>query len=349
MIKRQKIIVVVALIFLISCFISGVYVMHVRGIAFLRKEQRWSIGIYVGESPFDLVSAENINNPVLTAEDITDVSADLVADPFMVRENYTWHMFFEVMNTHTNQGDIGLAISNDGFNWIYKQIILDEPFHLFYPYVFKWKNEYYMVPESYQANSIRLYKAVDFPTQWSFVGTLLDGRDYVDPSIFHFNDTWWLFTTSTTSDILRLYYADKLMGPWTEHPQSPIIIGDANIARPGGRVLLFDDQIVRYTQDDIPTYGNQVLVFEITKLTTTSYEEKEVSGNPILKASGTDWNTNGMHHIDPHQIGENEWVASVDGFVEVLVFGFNYYRIKHLVFLFIFINYLLISLPYHVF
>ena len=71
------------------------------------------------------------------------------------------------------------------------------------------------------------------------------------------------------NDLLRLYYANDLMGPWIEHPKSPIVAGDANIARPGGRVVVFDGRIVRYTQDDDPTYGNQVRAFEITELTTT--------------------------------------------------------------------------------
>ncbi len=84
------------------------------------------------------------------------------------------------------------------------------------------------------------------------------------------------------------------MDPWTEHPESPIIIGDANIARPGGRVIILDHRIVRYTQDDDPTYGNQVRAFEITELTTTSYEEKEVPESPILEASGNGWNAEGM-------------------------------------------------------
>ena len=139
----------------------------------------------------------------------------------------------------TNQGDIGLATSNDGLSWTYKQVVLDEPFHLSYPYVFKWKNDYYMLPESRQAKSVRLYKAVDFPTKWSFVGTLLNGS-YGDPSIFRYAGRWWIFSETSPKryDILRLYYADDLMGPWTEHPESPIIMGDANIARPGGRVLV---------------------------------------------------------------------------------------------------------------
>jgi len=326
MIKHQKVvIIVVALVSLISGFISGVYVGKLRDVPFVTKQENWSIGIYIGESPFNFVSPENISNPVLTAKDVTDVPVDFVADPFMIKENSTWYMFFELMNSQTHQGDIGLAISNDGLNWVYKQIVLDERFHLSYPYVFKWKDEYYMIPESYQADSIRLYKAVDFPTQWSFVATLLCGN-YVDPSIFRYDGRWWIFagTNPEGNDILRLYYADNLMGPWIEHPESPIIERDANIARPGGKVLVFDGRIVRYTQDDDPTYGNQVRAFEITELTTLSYEEKEVPENPILKASGTGWTSDGMHHIDAHQIDENKWIACVDGYKRSFGFGLEY-------------------------
>jgi hypothetical protein len=325
MMKRQYlvIIIVVALVCLIIGFISGVYFGATSGAPFVAKQSEWSIGIYIGESPFNLISPETIRNPVLTAKDVTDVSAQFVADPFMVKENSTWYMFFEVMNGQTNQGDIGLAISNDGLNWVYQQIALDEPFHLSYPYVFKWDNEYYMIPESCHAYSVRLYKAVDFPTRWSFIRTLLSGDYYFDSSIFRYNDRWWIFT-SDRNGILRLYYADDLLGPWTKHPESPIVVGNANIARPGGRVLIFDGRIIRYTQDDDPTYGNQVRAFEVTELTTVSYEEKEVTGSPILKASGNGWNAAGMHNIDPHQLDEERWIACVDGYRVTLVYGFGY-------------------------
>jgi hypothetical protein len=231
-------------------------------------------------------------------------------------------MFFEVLNTHTNQGDIGVAVSKDGLNYVYKQIVLDEHFQLSYPYVFKWEDEYYMIPESHEAYSILLYKAVDFPTNWSLIARLIRG-DYSDSSIFRHDDRWWMFT-SDRWDVLHLFYADNLTGSWIEHPESPIILGDANIARPGGRVLIFDDRIIRYTQDCDPTYGNQVRAFEITKLTPTRYEEKEVSESPILTPSRTGWNAQKMHHIDPHQIGEDRWIAYVDGYREGLVFGLEY-------------------------
>lgn len=277
-------------------------------------DSEWSIAIYTGESPLNLVSPKSINNPILTAKDVTDVPAEFVADPFMIHENETWYMFFEVLNAHTNKGDIGLATSQDSFNWNYQRIVLEEPFHLSYPYVFKWNHEYYMIPETAQTSSVRLYKATSFPTQWTFCKTLLSGKDFVDPTIFQHNDLWWLFiATSKKRNILRLYYSQQPTGPWVEHPQSPVVNGNAKIARPAGRVVVFDEKIFRYTQDCKYIYGKQVLAFEITELTTANYQEKAVKNNPIIKASGYGWNKAGMHNIDPHQIDRNKWIACVDG------------------------------------
>ena len=64
----------------------------------------WSIGIYTGDSPYHLSSAQ-ISNPVLTAESVTDIPAAFVADPFILKG----HMFFEVLRDDSPKGEIGLA------------------------------------------------------------------------------------------------------------------------------------------------------------------------------------------------------------------------------------------------
>lgn len=316
--KKLSITVAVGL----ACLIIGLFLGKTVDVPLVKRVNRWSIGIYIGGGPFEFAPPENVRNPVLTADDVTDIPANFIADPFMVHENHTWYMFFEVMNARTHQGDIGLAMSSDGVDWTYKQIVLDEPFHLSYPCVFKWKNEYYMVPESNEAYSVRLYKALDFPEKWGFIGTLLSGAHYVDPTIFQYEHKWWIYTSVKDNDILYLWYSDVLKGPYVEHPKSPIIVGDANVSRPGGRVIIFDGKIIRYTQDDDPTYGNQVRAFKIDTLTTTSYEEHEVDESPILKPDGRGWNAHGMHQIDPHRLPEGKWIACVDGIQrEVLKWG----------------------------
>jgi hypothetical protein len=295
-----------------------------RGIPFVRQREDWSVGIYRGDSPFNFPASQGTKNPVLTAEDVTDTSAKFVADPFLTRQNSTWYLFFEVYDRRSKQGDIGVATSYDAEKWTYEKIVLDEPFHLSYPYVFEWQQDYYLIPESHETNSIRLYKAIDFPFRWSFIDTLIEGRDFLDPSIAYFRERWWIFVSEVGNDTLRLYYSENLAGPWKEHPKSPIIRGDKNIARPAGRVLVYENRLFRYTQDGDPTYGNQIWAYEITALTNAIYREKKVKEAPILKADGSGWNAKAMHNIDPFQIGKNDWIAAVDGKGVYRVYGLNY-------------------------
>ena len=261
-------------------------------------------------------------NPVLTAGDVTDISACYVADPFLVHIGNTYFMFFEVLNGIDNKGDIALASSTNGFEWEYQKVVLDEPFHLSYPYVFEWEEDVYMVPESCEAGSVYLYRAIQFPTDWIRVATLLTGK-FVDPSLLYHGELWWLFVGNMLNDTLRLYYSNSIFGPYVEHPQSPIIHGDASVARPAGRVLSIGDQLIRYCQDDELSYGSCVRAFRITQLTPQNYREQAIEW-PILEGTGQGWNADGMHHIDPHQLGEGEWIAVVDGLRTTYTFGLKY-------------------------
>ena len=269
----------------------------------------WSIAIYTGTTPFNLQPAP----PVLTRSDVTDIPADFVADPFILRRDNTWYMFFEVMHSETQLGEIGLATSNNAITWTYDRIVLKEPFHLSYPHVFTWQGDHYMLPETLNANAVYLYKALDFPYNWSVVARLIEGQ-LADPSLLRFNDRWWLFACSTPyqNDALRLYFANELTGPWTEHPKSPLIQNDKCRARPAGRILKLDNRVFRFAQDCTPQYGSSVRAFQITKLTEDDYAEVELSIR-ILKPSGHGWNASGMHHIDAHQIAPGRWFACVDG------------------------------------
>jgi hypothetical protein len=178
--------------------------------------------------------------------------------------------------------------------------------------VFKWENEYQLILESHEDLSIRLYKASSFPGDWQFVKRIFHGEHYVDPTVFRYDNTWWMFYTNPTNDALNLYYADELTGDWKPHPLNPIVKLNKHIARPGGRVLVHDGHLYRFTQDTEPIYGIQVFAFEIEKLSKTAYKERIVSEKPVIMKSGEGWNAYGMHHVDPHFI-QGQWIAAVDG------------------------------------
>jgi len=295
-------------------------VVDIPGIQKPRKIDSWSIAILTGRSPVEFSVPDGGIRPVLTAKDVRDAPADFVADPFMVRRGSTWYLFFELLNIERKKGEIGYATSSDGLQWHYEQRVLVEPFHLSYPYVFEWENTFYMIPESIGANQVRLYKAVDFPAKWEFVCPLIYGQ-HVDPTIVRFEDQWWMFTGGSSTpqghDTLRLHHAPDLMGPWVEHPKSPLVQFNAHIARPGGRAIVWNGNVIRFTQDCDPTYGNRLRAFQVTTLSEHDYAERELPMAPELKASGTGWNAAGMHTIDPHQLAEDNWIACVDGYQNV--------------------------------
>jgi hypothetical protein len=253
---------------------------------------------------------------------VSDALAAGVADPFMVHADGTWYMFFEVIRWEWRQkrGVIGLATSRDGLRWAYQRIVLEEPFHLSYPYVFKSASDYYMIPESKQAGLVRLYLADPFPDRWVFVANLLSGPALRDSSLLRWDERWWLFVETDPlprNDTLRLFHARELTGPWQEHPRSPIVTGDPRIARPAGRVLTDPDRPIRFAQDCCGEYGTRVHALAIEELTERDYRETELEGGPVVAGSGRGWNRSGMHHVDAHECVDGRWLACVDGWASV--------------------------------
>jgi len=277
--------------------------------------QCFSISIYEGERLDRLKPHSEALSPVLTSQDITDVPALFVADPFMINNKDKWFMFFEVMENITRKGKIGVATSSDLSRWHYHEIVLNEPFHLAYPYVFEHDGDIYMIPDS-PGNGIRLYKAQDFPRGWSLVKKIQQKDIYCDNSIVQHDGVWWLFSAwapdKSAPKKLRLFFADRPDGDWVEHPASPVASRDQSITRPAGRIFKDkSDRMFRFAQDGTRAYGESVFAVEILQLDHYSYQEKKVNA-PILGPGKEAWSQGGMHHIDVHCIG-NRLFCCVDG------------------------------------
>lgn len=269
---------------------------------------------HVGQEPFVFVPHEGADNPVLTAEDVTDVEdCKFVADPFLFYEDGTWYIFLEVSAQYWVETDIAYATSEDALNWTYQRIVLDEPFCQSYPLVFKWNGEYYMIT-CHGTDDVRLYTTDSFPDGWFRLETLLEGYCFGDPSILRYDGMWWLLSSSHGMFDTYLHDSTSLVEPacWQEHPMSPVVLDDLSKARCGGRPIVFDhDRIIVYKQKCDVCYGEQVRGFEIDVLTKTEYAEHEIAESPILVPSGSGWNTDGMHQLSPWWTGQR-WIAAVD-------------------------------------
>ena len=259
--------------------------------------------------------------PVLTADDVTDAPTLFVADPFLFHEgNGPWHMFFEALTTVPYRQQIAHATSADGIHWTYDRLVLDPGFNTSFPYVFKYEGEYYMAAVSPVANrSVHLYRAHNFPYDWTDDVTLLTGRDFADPAIVQYNGIWYMFCGQSGSGLCYLYWASRPTGGWVEHPLSPIV-NDLSKARPAGRPFNFGGRLIRLAQKNDRVYGEAVRAFEVDTIGRTVYREHEIAESPILQASGVGWNRQGMHTCDAWWTGDR-WIATVDGIDETWAIG----------------------------
>ena len=271
----------------------------------------WSIGIAHGTDPLHLVERNYPPNPVVTWRSFTKPDAAFVADPFLVREQGKWLLFFELFSTTSGRGEIGVASSQDLSTWQFKEVVLAEPFHLSYPFVFKSGDSYFMMPESRASGSIRLYRATSFPLKWKLEKVLIEGN-YSDPSPVFFQGRWWLFACKAPY-ALSLFYADSLYGPWHEHPMSPMYHEDRSRSRPAGRPVIMEGRVIRYVQDNTEGYGRKVRAMVIDTLTPSEFLEHPAERDPFFAPHGDHWARSGMHHVAPVRLDDGSWVASIDG------------------------------------
>jgi hypothetical protein len=204
------------------------------------------------------------------------------ADPFGIRMNGKDFIFFEAYPYATKRGILAV-IEVEGNKWKNYQVILDKPYHLSYPYLFQYQNNWYMIPETGANKTVSIYKCEDFPSVWVHKKDIMTDVVAIDTSIFEWDGLWWFFTTledepgSSKNEALFLYYAtDPFSEQWTQHPQAPIYT-DVSKGRMAGRIFTKNNRLYRPAQDGSIGYGGAVKLFEIVQLSTTDYEEVEVS------------------------------------------------------------------------
>ncbi|QDH69749.1 glucosamine inositolphosphorylceramide transferase family protein [Marilutibacter alkalisoli] len=156
--------------------------------------------------------------------------------------------------------------------------VLDLDVHLSYPFVFEWRGETWMVPESAAARRVSLYRARRFPDQWEYVCDLLHGHRAVDATLHEHNGRWYLFANicesgGGTYDELFLFHADTPLGPFMPHPCNPIV-SDVRRARPAGRLFTHNGALIRPAQDCARGYGNALVFHRVEELDARHYHEQ---------------------------------------------------------------------------
>jgi len=222
------------------------------------------------------------------------------ADPFIIEKNGTFHVFIEEMEYAKGRGHISaMTIDKDG-NWTKPTPIIEEPYHMSYPFVFEHENEWYMIPETAENRTVDLYRCTDFPNGWEKISTLMDDVFAVDSTLLEHDGRWWMFTTVKESehtnclDELHVYYADSPTSTeWTAHPRNPVST-DVRNARPAGAIFESGGSLYRPAQNGSNHYGYGMNVNLIEVLNTEEYKERIVTSiEPKW-----DWSINATHTLN---------------------------------------------------
>lgn len=197
-----------------------------------------------------------------------------LADPFGLVRGDALHVFVEAYDYRIKRATIerhefGLA----DLRWRGQATVLNKPFHLSYPQVFEHEGETWMVPETYQAGEIALYRAADESLDhWERECALIGGVPGADASVIEHDGRWWMFYTLVGAGArdqreLHVAHAPALAGPWTPLATNPVRVNREG-ARPAGRPFVGRDGVlVLPVQDSSTGYGGATRLLRFPVLT----------------------------------------------------------------------------------
>lgn len=231
----------------------------------------------------------------------------LWADPFITRHQGRTFVFFEECpyrfwgRTTGSRGRLCVMEYLGSAGWSKPVPVLERPYHLSYPFVFRWNGRFYLLPETLENRTIELYEEEEFPYRWRLHRTIMSGVSAVDTTLHEQDGLWWMFTCrqddSPPNRDLYLYHSeDPVDGEWKPHPANPVV-SDFRYARPAGRIFHDGSAYIRPAQDCSNGYGGAVEFRRILRLDRTGYEEtssRRLGPESIAGAGGVHtWNEDG--------------------------------------------------------
>jgi hypothetical protein len=252
----------------------------------------------IGRGTFDVARRELVAEAALPLIDESKLAGGdiaFVADPFHVTVGGTTFILAEAWSKSAQRGRIAAFELGADDRVVHSAIVLAEAFHLSYPCVFECAGSYYMLPEAWESGNLILYKALAFPWRWQCESILLT-LDYADPQIFFDGDICYLFlnTDPLSNSSLSVFWSKSLTGEWRSHPKNPVLDGNPLLARSAGPLYYDKGRLLRFSQDCRKTYGRDVFVSEITKLSPTEFSCEPIG--PVL-FDRPPWARSAFHHL----------------------------------------------------
>ena len=221
-----------------------------------------------------------------------------LADPFGLWRDGRFHLFAEAYDYRSRHGVIDCLTLDDEFRVTERRMVLREPWHLSYPYLFEADGETWMLPEAARSGALTLYRAVAFPDRWEAAARIALNVAPIDATPVRHDGLWWLFYSgggdrAARMGALHAAWTEKLEGPWHPLAANPIRRDMAG-ARPGGTPFVADGQLCLPVQDCSRTYGGAIRILRFTRLSREGVETE--LGPQIPPPAGTAYRE-GLHTL----------------------------------------------------
>lgn len=235
----------------------------------------WRIGWRITDAANDVWNRRDLAG--VTWNVLRDPVDHFYADPFPFIRDGRRYIFFEALDHRTQKGIIACSVFGADGKPGPAVPIIEEPWHMSYPFVFEAEGATWMIPESSLSGEITLYRTTDFPLRWERHATLVDNVEAADATIVSHGGKLWMFAVTRQdiggySDTLAIWMADRLTGPWRPHGGNPVLIHD-RLARPAGHMLHRDGALLRPVQDCRNGYGAGLGLARITRLDEEHFEQ----------------------------------------------------------------------------
>lgn len=227
--------------------------------------------------------ADRLQQSDLTAENIlwlpeTEERFTFRADPFGIWQGDKLHVFVERFDYRILKGEIELLMFDHELRLLSSSVVIREPWHLSYPFVFREGENIWMLPEASRSGRLTLYRASQFPFEWKPAAVLEIEPDAVDATPFLYQGRWWLVYgvvgQGRRSCALHLAFADRLGGPWRNHLQGPVRTGLVG-TRPAGTPIIRGGAVEIPVQDSARSYGGAVRKLKILRLDESHCEAED--------------------------------------------------------------------------
>ena len=233
----------------------------------------WRVGWRLHEGP-GVLERHDLEGPAW--QTLPDPGHRFFADPFPIVWQGRMAIFVEDFDHRIGKAIVSVCEIAGGVAGPVVPV-LEEPWHLSYPFLLVEDGTLYMVPEASLSGEVPLYRCIDFPTRWERCATLIRGVEAADATLFRHGGRHWMMAVTRDgaggfSDTLRLWHAPRLLGPWEEHGLRPVMV-DIATARPGGNVVERDGALWRPFQDCTGGYGRALGLARIDRLDPDHYEE----------------------------------------------------------------------------